>query len=1133
MSGMLIKNTLRDISRTKSRFISIVLIIMLGVGFLVGIYSTAPTMYASAEEYYNTSNLMDFRLISTVGFSEEDIEEIEKIEGVSSVMPSYFADVSQKGDNANIYRLIAMPEKYMGEEINTPALREGRLPEKDNEIVLGYKGGMGDVIGTTVQFESPKAEDTLSESLENTEYKVVGIVDSPLYISFERGYTNVGSGSVYNYALINGSNFKIGRYTEVYITFENLRGLSPFSQEYKRVSEENLERLESFGEERASLFERENIKAAESSLDEAQILINQKKASAFFEIEQAEAKIKSGEKELKDATKEGRDKLVSAKSELEAGEDELASQQTLMEKKLSEAEAEILSAEEKLSQGEEDIAKGKEEIRNALYEQFSKFGISEKVFNFFLPEGEIPTASDINSLGGLVEFCSATINFNIEKTQELISFYEKRAEITGKAPEDYLGYKTAVKTLATLQEAEEGLQSFLTSGKEELISAIEKIEEGEKALEESRPLVESARDEFEEEKALAEGKLADARAQLDEGWSDYYAGLRELDSKEKEALDELIKAKNQLAEKSEEAQTALILAQAEIDKAYARLKALPDPEWYCYDRDENPGYSSYEDNVERVNSVGSVFPVFFMLVAILVCVTTMSRLVEEQRGDVGALTTLGYRPIHIISKYIAYSASATVVGSILGSVVGLLVIPSVIFNAYGILYKLPSFVLTLNVPSMIIAVVVALMCTCLVAVASCYSLVRNKPAALLRPKAPKPGKRILLERIPFLWKHLGFFAKVTARNIFRYKARFLMTIIGVAGCTALIFAGFGLYNSITDIVDKQFKEIFTYDAMLVAKSGGVRIDAITEALSEDERIADFSVSRQTLVTVSKDDKSLSDNVYIMVPENTDDFEKIINLKERTSQRAIELTGEGCILTEKLATSINAKVGDTVLVADNDREAQIKVTGICENYLYGYIYMDYEAYVKAFDQNPTYGVVACKYAEGKDFDEDSFSKEYIDSGNVLAVSVTSKGVANFSNMIQALNYVVMVMIASAAALAFVVLYNLTNINIAERKREISTLKVLGFKSGETSAYINRENILLTLVGTAAGLLFGTWLLSFIIKTVEVNMVMFGREVHFMSFFLATALTLVFSTAVNLIIRIKLKKIDMVESLKSVD
>ena len=359
MSGMLIKNTLRDISRTKSRFISIVLIIMLGVGFLVGIYSTAPTMYVSAEEYYNTSNLMDFRLISTVGFSLEDIEEIEKIEGVSSVMPSYFADVSQKGDNANIYRLIAMPEKYMGEEINTPALREGRLPEKDNEIVLGYKGGMGDVIGTTVQFESPNTEDTLSESLENTEYKVVGIVDSPLYISFERGYTNVGSGSVYNYALINGSNFKIERYTEVYITFENLRGLSPFSQEYKRVSEENLERLESFGEERASLFERENIKAAESSLEEAQTLINQKNASAFFEIEQAEAKIKSGEKELKDATKEGRDKLVSAKSELEAGEDELASQQTLMEKKLSEAEAEILSAEEKLSQGEEDIAKGK------------------------------------------------------------------------------------------------------------------------------------------------------------------------------------------------------------------------------------------------------------------------------------------------------------------------------------------------------------------------------------------------------------------------------------------------------------------------------------------------------------------------------------------------------------------------------------------------------------------------------------------------------------------------------------------------------------------------------------------------------------------------------------------------------
>ncbi len=1133
MSGMLMKNTLRDISRTKARFISIALIIMLGVGFLVGIHSTAPSMYASAESYYSSTNLMDFRLISTVGFDLEDIEEIEKIEGVSSVMPSYFMDVSQKGDNANIYRLIATPEKAFGEEINTPVPRVGRLPEKDNEIALGFKDGIDELIGTKIQFASPQNEDTLSENLKNTEYTVVGIVDSPLYISFERGYTNVGSGSVHNYALINGSNFKIERYTEVYVTFENLRDVSPFSEEYERISKENLKKLEAVGESRASLFERENILAAESSLDEAQATLSQKRVEAFYEIAKAQDKIKEGERELKSATKVGRDTLNAAKSELEAGEVELSSQETLAEEKFAEAESELLLAEEEYLQGEADLAQGKGEIRNALLEKFEAIGIDERLFNLFFPEGEALTREDVENLGVFIEFCSMAIDYDIEKTQELISFYEKRAEKEGKAPEEYFGYNTAVKLLAKLEGTKNDLDGFILTGKEELLSATTKIEEGEKALEEARGLLDSSWEKLEEEKTLAEEKLLEARAQLDNGWSAYYSGVRELETQEKEALEELTRAKKQLTEKAQEGQIALINAQAEIDEAYGVLKSLPDPEWYCYDRDENPGYSSYKDNVERVNSVGAVFPVFFMLVAILVCVTTMSRLVEEQRGDVGALTTLGYKPIHIISKYVMYSASATVVGSIVGTVVGLLVIPAVIYNAYGILYKMPGFELTLNVPSMIIAVIVALLCTCCVSVATCYSLVKNKPATLLRPKAPKPGKRILLEKIPFLWKRFGFFTKVTARNIFRYKARFLMTVIGVAGCTALIFSGFGLYNSITDIVDKQFGEIFAYDAVIVAKSGGVRVDALMETLAEDERIGETSLYRQALITVSKDDEKMTENTYITVPESTEDFQQVIKLKERNSQKPIILESRGCVLTEKLANSLKAKVGDTVTVEDNGRKGELTVLGICENYLNGYVYMSYDAYVAAFDQNPTYSMVACNFSEGSEFDEDAFSKEYIDSGNVLAVSLTSTGVENFSDMIQALNYVVIVMIASAAALAFVVLYNLTNINIAERKREISTLKVLGFKAGETSAYLNRENILLTLVGTAAGLILGIWLLNFIIATVEINMVMFGRELHFTTFLLATVLTLVFSTVVNFVMRIRLKKIDMVESLKSVE
>ncbi len=1133
MSKMLRKNTLRDIGRTKARFISIALIILLGVGFLVGIHSTAPSMYASAKSYYDESNLMDFRLISTVGFSKEDIDELGKIEGVSSVMPSYFSDVRQTGESGNIIRLIAKPVSYKGQEINTPSVREGRLPQNANEIALGYRDGLKEKLGDTISFTAPKASDDIGDTLVNAEYTVVGFVDSPLYISFERGYTNVGSGSIHNYAIINGNNFKSERFTEVYVTFDALKNYSPYSEEYKNALKKYEEKLEDFGAERVDVFIRDNIQATTSSLDEAEATLGAERAQAVKEITEAQGKIDDGKSELEDNREATEKELQDAKDKIEAVEAELRENKLVFESMILEAQEKLLNAQAEITEGEQSLSKAKETLMDEVYENLSAFGVTEEMFESFIGEDGMISTEDVEKVVSMAKAYTVILDTQITSAQNAVAAIESKAEAEGKNPTGYPEYNVAVSTLTNLTQAKNSLQEFLDEGKDELVSAVEELETAEDTLAQAKADLLTEKEEYELQKTLGEEKLLKAEEALSLAKAQYEQASSEFEDFVASAQQELSDGQDELTKKALKGYGELYSAQEEIDNGRVTLSKVPTPMWYCNDRDDNPGYSSYKDNVERVNSVGKVFPVFFMIVAVLVCVTTMSRLVEEQRGDIGALTTLGYKPSSIVMKYVSYSMSATVVGSLVGIIVGVLVIPVVIFEAYGILYKMPQFVLTLNVQSSVIAVLVALICTCCVSVFTCFSLIKHKPATLLRPKAPKPGKRIMLEKIGFLWKRMGFFTKVTARNIFRYKARFLMTVIGVAGCTALIFSGFGLYHSITDIVDKQFGEIFSYDVSIVAKGSKENVEDLREYIENDIRIDCYSLSCQNLIEVSFEDKKMSENTYISVAENTEDFKKLINLKDRKTQEPIDLEKGACVLTEKLAKSLSATVGDMINITDGERVAELPVSGICENYLNGYVYMDTETYEEAFSVKPSYGIFSCKFKEGVTVDDNSFSQEYINKGNTLAVNLTSTGVASFSDMISALNYVVIVMIASAAALAFVVLYNLTNINIAERKREISTLKVLGFKNSETAAYIYRENIVLSVVGIAAGLLLGVWLLNFIINTVEISMVMFGRELHLSSFLIATVLTLFFSITVNWVMRIRLKKIDMVESLKSVE
>lgn len=1135
MSNIIWKNSMRDVSRTKARFISIMLIIMLGVGFLVGINSTAPSMFAVAEDYYAKKNLMDFRLLSSFGFTDEDVDSIADVEGVKDVMPSYFADVLLKGDTGSVVRLYSIPEKY-GEfdAINNLTLRKGRMPEKADEILVGESRFGEDAIGTKIAFSSPYEDKVLSDTLIFSEYTVVGIVDSPLYISFERGSTNVGSGKISDYMFVSAESFALTRYTELYVTVTELRSIEPYSAEYEKLRDEFEPKLQKAGDLRVEAFIEENITSAQASIDEAQALLRNEKENATKELNNAQASIDEAEETFKEEMTTAEASLADAKEKIESGETEFSEKRAELERETTAAQGEIDSAREDLKKGKEALINGKALFKEELYKSVSAFGLTREQFDSFYGGKDMLTEEDVQELVSLVQMYKPMLSAQKDSLSATIKQMEDEFAASGKDPlksEEYIKTKEKEAELSATLLA---VETFLDTGKDELLENIEAINCNEQELLKAEEELLKAQSTLNEEKSLAEIQIKEAEAQLNTAKQEYENGLLELELTKETVRAELFDAQTKLDEQKELADEEIAEAQKEIDKAQSDLDSVPEPSWYYYSRVHNPGYESYDDNVGRLTAVGKVFPVFFLLVAVLVCVTTMSRLIEEQRGDIGALTTLGYKKWQIIGKYVGYCVSATVIGAAVGIALGVMVLPPVLFNAYRMLYSsLPDLIITLDIKSAVIATLIAILCTSSVAFLTCNTLLQKEPATLLRPKAPKPGKRILLERVKFIWKRLGFFSKVTVRNIFRYKARFFMTVIGVAGCTALIVAAMGLHRSINDVVTLQFGEIFTNDAVIALEKPAEPNSELDAKITSDERFSQVALCRQNLAEVMTGYGFFKDDTYIVVPESIEDYTQMVNLRERKSGEKIKFSSKGVILSEKLAKEMKVSVGDEVRITDKGIKCSFAVEGICENYLYGYAFMTPEVYRENFGIEPEYNMYMCKNAQAMEYSEDALGEEYLKEDGVLGISFIGSSIKSFEDMISSLNYVVIVMVVCAAALAFVVLYNLTNINIAERKREISTLKVLGFKNSETSAYIYRENILLTLVGIAVGLVLGVMLLRFVIVTVEIDMVMFGRKIYAGTFIIATVLTALFAAIVNIVMHFRIKKIDMVESLKSIE
>lgn len=1153
----LTKNIFREIRQTKSRFIAIVAIIALSIGFFSGIKVSGPTLVNTADIYFEDNNLMDFRIVSTVGFDEEDIADIEDIDCVTQVMPSYMADViTAIGETESVVRIHMLPSAGDGETaINTPNLIEGRLPQKSGECIVEKSDLVAGLsLGDTLEIQPTVGDNDTYDYLKKTEYTIVGFVESPMYITIQHGNTDVGNGSISFFAMILPEDFAYEKYTEVFVRTTAADGVSSFSDEYKQRIQDQTASLELLSEPSG-----ERVRAdAQQELDEA-------KEECETQKSEAEQKLADAQQELEESREEFDAKIAEAQSEADENGQLLKDGREQLEAAREEYSAGIAQAQMQLEDADARLEAGRAEYEAALAEYNEKTTSAQAELDALLEQYNAAYDEFVNKTKPEGENAIAQLEAGIAQAQSGIEQYDEALSALNAIPEEMRTDEQKAQiaeTAAALQQLQEQ-QLLLQMQLEEVRAQLEAGEQtlndtkaqlsaaqvqldgqaasGQRQLDEAKAVLDASQAELDEGKAELEAqkaaglqKLNESEAELAEGEARLSEGQAELAEQKAEGEQALNDAEQELAEARQETQEQLAEAQQEIEDAQRELDDL-EIKWYVFTRDDNKGYSSLVEDAERVNSIAKVFPVFFMIVAILVCLTTMSRLVEERRTEIGTLKALGYSYGAIVMKYFIYAAAASITGSIIGAVAGLLTLPYIIVDAYGILYTMPKTELLIQWDVVLISSAVAVVLTCFVSVYTCMKELRLKPAVLMRPKSPKIGKRILLEKITLIWKHMSFTSKITARNIFRYKVRFLMTVIGVTGCTALIIAGFGLRASITSIGDMQFSELFQYDVImsLADEKTSSECAGLTGEITADSSVQSATPVYSGTTSIYKDKSVKQVEFTYMVPDDPAEFERMVNLRDRKTGEKLGLTDDGVIISERLSEILDVSIGDTLTMTIDDDPYQVEITGITENYVSNYIYMTPAYYSGLVGKDAGYNCVFTLFQNEMEPDSNAFAQKWIASDDILTISFVSDTRETIDDMFGSLDIIVIVIILCAGALAIVVLYNLTNINIAEREREIATIKVLGFYDGESAAYIYRENIVLTIVGALCGMLLGSVFLTFIIRTIEMDMVMFSRSISAASYIMGFVLTCVFSGIVNFIMYFKMKKIDMAESLKSVE
>ena len=1191
------KDFYMEIRKSMGRFLSIFFIVAIGCAFFAGIRSSEPDMRYSGDAYFDRKNLMDLQVISTMGLTDEDVEAIEKLDGIEKAEAGYSVDaLCTEGDNQIVMHVMSLLPS-----MNQVQVENGRLPEKSDECVVDadFLSKSTLKIGDRVTLSSG-TDKPVTDSLKEDTFTIVGSVSSPCYIGFQRGSTTIGSGNISAFLCVPEESFCMEVYTEIYAQVKGAEKLTAFTDQYDQRIDSVMKEVEAIKEEREK-----------ARYDEIVTEASEKLADAEKEITDAEAELEQGKAEAQEKLTAAREKLENAQKELEQAKKELASSQA----KIASSKEELEQAQKELNESSGKIAAGEKELNEksialatlkeqkdtlqgqlaALEQQKEELSGQKTTLEAqkrTLQEGQknlLDTQAvlqqQISRLKAEKEDLNAEgIRLSEEKEtlqkeyEELKSQYEasgdteilkqveaKKAqldEVNAKIAENSAKIEQIKTLLETVESQMDPLEEKLVqmkNGLEQTETALEKISAGLSEIEAGQEQMQTGLTQMESYISSGEFQLQAAREQLESGKNQILSGQRQIEDAKKRIADgeEQIQAgikqiqdgetgladgwiEYQDGERQANAEIAdgeAQIADAKVQLADAKkeIEQIEKPTWYIYDRSHLPEYSGYGDNADRMKAIGEVFPLIFFLVAALISLTTMTRMVEEERTLIGTLKALGYSKKSIAAKYLGYAVLATLTGGIFGVMIGEKILPYIIITAYKIMYRhLPDVEIPYNLYYGVLACVAALLCTVAATIFSCMKELKEQAAELMRPPAPKQGKRVFLEYIPFLWKRLNFTWKSTVRNLMRYKKRFFMTIFGIGGCMGLMLVGFGLKDSISSIVPLQYEDIQLYDGNVILQSDVTMQEKqeVYEALEKNSQVVATAEDLLQKITIEHD--GVSKEVYLNVPENVEKFSDFVVLQDRTTKEKYQLTDKGAVLTEKMAKELGVSAGDTVTIKEeNEKERTVKISQICENYMSHYLYMTPAVYKAAYGKEPEYNSIYYR-TEGRTTKEAELVGEAaLKLDGALSVSYTTELRQQVDDMLQSLDIVIVVLIISAGMLAFVVLYNLNNINITERKRELATLKVLGFYDKEVTEYVYRENILLTLIGSVFGMLLGKILHRFIIVTVEIDSVMFGRNINTISFVYAFLLTVVFSLFVNGVMYFKLKKINMVESLKSVE
>ena len=1183
MSGPLFLDTLRTIKKNFSRFLSILLMVALGTAFFVGMKATAPDMYENAETYFSDYNLMDIRVRSSIGLTQTDLQALSMVEGVEFMSGEKFTDafVSVNGvpeldiDGTRITTRvygISTDKLYNythnmldGDYINRVELLEGRFPQKGECLVDASRLSTPESyrLGSIISLKN--SGDETPEALNTDTFTIVGIIRSPYYLSFERGSTDIGSGKLGTFIYVPEQAFTTDYYTEVYIKLAGADAYEPFSDDYFTYVDEVKKQIE---------YKSPHLIATR---------VSALRPTLLQEINTAQTEIDAKEKEANQALSQVNSTITTLQNLVDNGE-------TILQQAQEKFDAQFANVDSSLQDNNEAYQQAMLDYSDKSTE------LNEKKAEYNQKQTELQTNSAAYD-AALQEYNNgvttvAAARKSLENTQTMIDSAQSMIERLGDTQISALSNEQAQVFLTIMQstypelyntvsamsaqglarEIIANLMPYLETEKAQLAKQQDELDEAQALLTAQKTLLDQKKLELEAAAAQsteAQAALTQAETEL-RGYeqllqsmgvnlqnANLQAALKKIEAQNqlKELESQLLAAPAQLetalatkAQIETQLTTSLSYAKTKLEDARRLYDKLDEVRWNIYDRGDTPGYTGYGQAVDNIEVISNIFPIFFFIISSLVVLTTVTRLVDEDRTLIGTYKAPGYKNGAILFKYVFYSLLAGFLGSALGMGLGYRVIPMAVSAAYSIMYDLPAVTYAFPLKWALIGLGISLLSTVVVTVFAVLGNLRRRPAVLMRPKAPKKGKRILLEHIPFLWKPLSFSLKVTLRNLFRNKSRFLMTLVGIAGCTAMLLGSVGFYNSIAAIKEKQYDgpdAISRYDLQVVFDAPQPTPVHSTEytTISRDSRIAAMSLISMKSINAFSDRSDKKLETYVLVPENPEALTDFFVLRERGGEgETYTLTDEGAIITEKLAKDTKTGIGDAIRFQDtNGTVYEVPVAAIVENYTFHYIFLSPALYTKTTGEAPVYGYAIATLSDGlksaatPDLDalKGLLATDFMRQSGVTTVAFTSETTKSIGEITNALSLVIVIFFVSALTLAVVVLYNLANINIIERTRELATLKVLGFNEAEVGRYILRENVTISFFGILFGVGLGIGLHKLLITYTAIDTVMYGQTIRPWAYALAVALTAAIIAVVNLLLRRKTRRIDMVESLKSVE